>query len=105
MTSDATGTITFNVYGPDDEDCSGEPSFTSEVDVNGEGDYSSEEFTPSAAGTYRWTAEYSGDDNNDAVTSACNAENEASVVTEDSTMTPELTTHAKHLRQILLDSW
>src|SRR5215212_7038923 len=52
-----TGTITFNVYGPDDEDCSGDPAFTSEVDVNGEGDYSSKEFVPSAAGTYRWTAE------------------------------------------------
>lgn len=97
-----TGTITFNVYGPDDEDCSGEPAITSVVDVNGNGDYSSDptpndlsdDFVPEAAGTYRWTAEYSGDDNNDAVTSACNAENEASVVTEDSTMTPELTTQA-----------
>ena len=89
-----TGTITFNVYGPDDEDCSGEPAFTSVVDVNGNGDYSSEEFVPSVAGTYRWTADYSGDDNNDAVTSPCNAENEASVVTEDSTTTPELTTQA-----------
>ena len=85
-----TGTITFNVYGPDDEDCSGEPAFTSVVDVNGNGDYSSDptpsdlsdDFVPEAAGTYRWTADYSSDDNNDAVTSACNAENEASVVTE-----------------------
>src|SRR5215212_6412026 len=77
-----TGTITFNVYGPDDEDCSGDPAFTSEVDVNGEGDYSSKEFVPSAAGTYRWTAEYSGDENNDAVTSECDAENEESVVND-----------------------
>ena len=76
-----TGTITFNAYGPDDEDCSGEPAFTSEVDVNGEGDYSSEEFTPSAVGTYRWTAEYSGDDNNTPSSSECNAPNELSEVT------------------------
>jgi hypothetical protein len=92
-TSDATGTITFNVYGPDDEDCSGEPAFTSVVDVNGNGVYSSDltpndpsdDFVPGAVGIYRWTAEYSGDDNNEAVTSECNAPNEASLVTEAST--------------------
>jgi hypothetical protein len=101
-TSDATGTITFNVYGPDDEDCSGEPAFTSVVDVNGNGDYSSDltpndpsdDFVPDAVGTYRWTAEYSGDDNNEGVLSECNAANEASVVTEASLTTPELTTMA-----------
>ena len=101
-TSDATGTITFNVYGPDDEDCSGEPAFTSEVDVNGSGVYSSDltpndptdDFVPGAVGIYRWTAEYSGDDNNEAVSSDCNAPNEASVVTEASSTTPELTTMA-----------
>ena len=101
-TDDATGTITFNVYGPDDEDCSGEPAFTSVVDVNGNGDYSSDptpndpsdDFVPTAVGTYRWTAEYSGDDNNKAVSSECNAANEASVVTEPTTTTPDLTTMA-----------
>jgi len=92
-TSDATGTITFNVYGPDDENCSGEPAFTSVVDVSGNGDYSSDltpndlsdDFVPDAVGIYRWTAEYSGDDNNEAVSSDCNAANEASVVTEATT--------------------
>jgi hypothetical protein len=92
-TSDATGTITFNVYGPDDEDCSGQPAFTSVVDVNGNGVYSSDltpsdpsdDFVPGAVGIYRWTAEYSGDDNNGAASSDCNAANEASVVTEPTT--------------------
>jgi hypothetical protein len=101
-TDDATGTITFNVYGPDDEDCSGEPAFTSVVDVNGNGVYSSDlipndpsdDFVPGAVGTYRWTADYSGDDNNGAVASECNAPDEASVVTEASLTTPELTTMA-----------
>jgi hypothetical protein len=81
------------VYGPDDEDCSGEPAFTSVVDVNGNGDYSSDlipndpsdDFVPGAVGTYRWTADYSGDDNNEAVSSECNAPDEASVVTEQTT--------------------
>jgi hypothetical protein len=101
-TSDATGTITFNVYGPDDEDCSSEPAFTSVVDVSGNGVYSSDltlndpsdDFVPDAVGTYRWTAEYSGDDNNEGVLSDCNAANEESVVSEASLTTPELTTQA-----------
>jgi hypothetical protein len=84
-----TGTITFNAYGPDDEDCSGEPAFTSVVDVNGQGEYRSDptpsdpsdDFVPEAAGTYRWTAEYSGDDNNTPSSSECNAPNELSEVT------------------------
>ena len=101
-TSDVTGTITFNVYGPDDVDCSGEPAFTSVVDVSGNGAYSSDlipndpsdDFIPTAVGIYRWTAEYSGDDNNEAVSSDCNAPDEASVVNEASLTTPELTTQA-----------
>src|SRR5829696_3640895 len=88
----ATGTITFNAYGPDDEDCSGGPAFTSEVDVEGDGEYSSDttpddpsdDFVPDAAGTYRWTAEYIGDTDNETETasSECNAEGEQSVVNE-----------------------
>ena len=101
-TDDATGTITFNVYGPDDEDCSGEPAFTSVVDVNGNGAYSSDltsndpsdDFVPTAVGIYRWTAEYSGDDNNEALASECNAANETSEVTEATLTSPELTTQA-----------
>jgi hypothetical protein len=85
-----TGTITFNAYGPDDEDCSGDPAYGPiVVDVNGQGEYSSDptpsdtsdDFVPDAAGTYRWTAEYSGDDNNTPSSSECNAPNELSEVT------------------------
>ena len=92
-TDDATGTITFNVYGPNNENCSGEPAFTNVVDVNGNGDYGSDptpndpsdDFVPGDVGTYRWTAEYSGDENNEAVPSECNAPDEASVVTAPTT--------------------
>ena len=37
-------------------------------------------FTPPGAGTYRWRAFYSGDDNNVAVNGPCNAPNENTVV-------------------------
>ena len=43
----------------------------------GNGDYDSANFTPTAPGTYRWTADYSGDANNDPASSACNAANES----------------------------
>jgi NHL repeat len=77
-----TGTITFTSYGPSDPTCANAPAYTSvPVPVSGAGDYgNSPTFTPSAAGTYRWRASYSGDANNDAVTGACNAANETSVV-------------------------
>ena len=70
------GTITFKLYGPNNSTCSGTPKFTSTVDVNGNGPYASDEFTPTAAGTYRWIANYSGDANNSPTTNACNAANE-----------------------------
>ena len=90
-TNNAGGTITFNLYGPNDADCSGEVAYTNTVDVTGNGDYNSGDFTPTASGTYRWTADYSGDSNNDDASSPCNAPNESSVVNPAS---PEITTNA-----------
>jgi hypothetical protein len=81
-TANAGGTITFNLYGPDDATCSGVSIFTSTVPVNGNGAYNSGNFTPTVVGTYRWTAVYSGDASNQSSTSGCNAANEASVVTK-----------------------
>ena len=40
---------------------------TSTVPVNGNGSYISADFTPTTAGTYLWTAMYSGDTNNKPV--------------------------------------
>lgn len=59
-----TGTITFDVYGPDDNTCTGPPADSSTVSVAGNGSYRSGPFTPTVAGTYRWLSRYSGDDNN-----------------------------------------
>jgi hypothetical protein len=90
---EAEGTITFAVYGPDDDDCSGDPVFTSDpVAVDGDGDYPSGDFTPDAAGTYRWIASYSGDSpNTNPVSGECGDAGETSVVTPS---TPTIVTSA-----------
>jgi hypothetical protein len=67
------GTITFQLYGPDDASCSGLPGFTTTTSVSGNGNYASASFTPTQVGTYRWTASYGGDANNKAAQSACDA--------------------------------
>ena len=91
-TTPAGGTITFNLYGPDDTDCSGPIVFTDDVDVSGDDTYRSAEFTPIEVGTYRWIASYSGDPPNTlGVSGACNDDNEASVI---SPVQPAITTTA-----------
>ena len=77
-----TGTITFSVYGPNNQSCTGSAAFTSVVTVSsGDGNYRSASFTPTAAGTYQFVAAYSGDANNGAVSGICGAPNESVVVT------------------------
>ncbi|MEV0458788.1 hypothetical protein [Catellatospora methionotrophica] len=91
---DATGSIVFELYGPNDDQCTGEPVFTSEpVTVDGDGTYGSGDFTPTAAGTYHWIASYSGDDDNAGVTTACADPGETVVVRGDAA-TPTLATNA-----------
>ncbi len=87
-----TGTITFNVYGPNDATCAGPPASTSTVPVAGNGNYTSAPFTPLAAGTYRWVAAYSGDANNLAVSTACN--DPAGITTVTAVPAVELVTSA-----------
>ena len=75
-----TGTITFNLFGPDDATCAGPPVFTSVVPVNGNGNYVSGPFTPTQPGTYFWVARYSGDANNAPAANACGDPNEITEV-------------------------
>jgi hypothetical protein len=89
-----TGTITFKLYGPNDATCTGVAIFTSVVPVNGNGSYPSTTFTPTLAGTYRWIATYSGDANNAAVATACNAVNEIVIIAPVGAIIPTLTTQA-----------
>ena len=74
-----TGTITFKLFGVNDQTCGGTPIFTNTVPVSGNGTYStSAGFTTAAAGTYHWIATYSGDVSNNGVSSIC--ANEAVVI-------------------------
>jgi len=61
---DPTGTITWKLYGPNDNSCTGTPVNTAPVSVTGDGTYTSPALTPGTAGTYQWVASYSGDTNN-----------------------------------------
>ena len=89
----ATGSIGFFAYGPDDTNCGGSPAFTSSVEVNGNGQYNSGPFVPVAPGTYRFVATYQGDINNKTVSTTCNDPNESVVVTAP-TPTPSPTPSA-----------
>jgi hypothetical protein len=75
-TSNAGGTITFNLYSPSDGTCSLTPAFTQTVTVSGNGTYSTTNttFLATADGTWRWQVVYSGDANNVGSTSACGVE-------------------------------
>jgi hypothetical protein len=86
-----TGPITFRLYGPDNGTCAGAPSFTTAATVTGNASYISASFTPPATGTYRWTAEYSGDAKNNGAFSPCNAANESVAVTPFVAPTPTAT--------------
>ncbi len=76
-TSNAGGSITFNLYSPSDAACSGAPAYTETVTVNGNGTYSTSNTTFHATdnGTWRWQITYTGDANNAGTVSACGIEN------------------------------
>jgi hypothetical protein len=78
------GTITFKLFPPSDASCTGSPvtGGTFVVTVSGGGADSRNSTTPppnsgiavTQAGTYHWTADYSGDANNNAISSTCASE-------------------------------
>jgi hypothetical protein len=80
-TSDAGGTITFHLFST--ATCTAASEITTgltPVTVNGNGNYGSGNYTPTAVGTYYWIANYSGDTKNKAANGACGDANESSVV-------------------------
>jgi uncharacterized repeat protein (TIGR01451 family) len=80
----ATGAVTFQVFAPGDTSCATPlatlNSSAKNVDVNGNGTYTSADFTTATNGVYRWRAFFAGDTTNNAVNGACNAVNESSEV-------------------------
>ena len=69
--SQPTGTIRFDLFGPDVTTCTGTPAFTSARAVQGNGSYTSDPFVPSTPGVYRWVARYSGDAGGPTAATAC----------------------------------
>ena len=87
---DPGGTITFTLFGPDDQTCSGAPAYTTTVAVTGNGNYRSAAFVVPVPGTYRWVATYSGDALNAAVgRTACGDSTETSSVSSTPEPTPD----------------
>ncbi|WP_244312434.1 vWA domain-containing protein [Microbispora hainanensis] len=68
-----TGTVKFELFGPGDTNCT-TPIATRTGDLSDSGTAASGDVTIGAAGTYRWTATYSGDADNNSVTSPCSDE-------------------------------
>jgi hypothetical protein len=75
-TSNASGSITFNLYSPSDPTCSSAPALTQTVTVNGNNTYTTTNtmFTASTVGTWKWQSSYTGDSNNLPATSSCGTE-------------------------------
>jgi hypothetical protein len=83
------GTITFELFGPDDTSCSPAPAFTSIVAVRSNNDYRSDSFIVPVPGTYHWTASYSGDIHNGAAgPTACGDPAETITVPNDPAPVP-----------------
>jgi hypothetical protein len=84
------GTITFTLYS--DPQCSSQvfTSGSTPASVTANGDYVSGDYTTVAAGSFYWIASFSGDVNNNPVTTACGDEGETSVVNP---LSPNLTTN------------
>ena len=79
LMSSARGTITFRLYGPGDTDCT-TPVFSSTVTVSGTGSDDSAVYVTPAAGTYQWVASYSGDANDNPISSPCGSPSQSVIV-------------------------
>ena len=72
---DGTGTITFKLFAPGDSSCAAAVHTETVTGVKSNGPFSTTTgYVASVAGTYEWTASFSGDSNNAGVASTCGAE-------------------------------
>jgi hypothetical protein len=72
--SSPTGDVTFNLYAPGDTGCAHALTLPDPTETLSGGAATSDSYTTLSAGTYRWTATYNGDLNNNKATSGCDAE-------------------------------
>ncbi len=87
-----TGTIVWDLYGPNDPSCSASSPPSVSDTVTGNGPYTSPPLTPTSAGSYHWVATYeSGDANNTSVGPVGCADPSEAVTIQ---ATPALTTSA-----------
>jgi hypothetical protein len=87
------GNMVFQIFDPGNITCEpGTAVFTSVIPVNGNGNYTSENYVVTQPGTYRWIAIYSGDGNNRPALGACNDANESVDVTGAAIPTTTTTT-------------
>jgi Ca2+-binding RTX toxin-like protein len=88
----ATGPATFELFGPNDGQCALQPAYSISIGVSSTGPTTatagSGDFTPTAAGQYRWRVSFDGDASNAPAAGACGAP----VVVSGAT--PVLTTQA-----------
>ncbi len=102
-----TGKVTFKVFST--SDCSGTALATfsnvaaSPSGGNGDGTwtFASGDYTPTGAGTFRWTASIASDSHNASLSEGCNGANETSTVSK---ATPTITTNATPLTQTITGS-
>lgn len=66
-----TGRVLFRLYGPNAQTCDGLPAYTEETAITGSSAVTATGFAVQSEGTWRWTATYTGDANNNGSASAC----------------------------------
>ncbi len=106
-----TGNAGFAVYGPDNVDCTVPiPLGVKAIDANSD-TVTSDAFTPTVAGTYRFVASYHGDSAYNSAMGACDAPNQTVVVTEagsgtkaDITLTSQVSDAAIALGESVTDT-
>jgi hypothetical protein len=63
--------VAFRLYGPSDSSCGGLPAYIEEAEVAGSSAATTTGFVVPSEGTWRWTATYLGDENNNVSASTC----------------------------------
>jgi hypothetical protein len=91
-----TGTITWNLYNTDSDPTCQTSLGSVSASVNGDGTYTSPDIVEQNAGHYEWVANYSGDNNNNSLSTSCNDPNELSTVS----VTPVPAIHLTKLEQV-----